>query len=149
VSDTLLDVEAVVGASAGLSRTVLQYTLEMKRAVDRAKQPGFDETAWEPLAGFVAVEAFVRVGPFKDMMRWPEYVSFLTGWAPRSHWECSFRRITEIGDRVFLELEERTEPGDSSNAANSLSVFEFDESPKLCRLDVYLQLPKPSRAGVL
>jgi hypothetical protein len=41
---TLLDVESVIGGSAGLSRTVLEYTLEMKRIVDRAKEPGFDET---------------------------------------------------------------------------------------------------------
>jgi hypothetical protein len=145
----LLDVESVIGGSAGLSRTVLEYTLQMKRIVDRAKEPGFDETDWESLAGFVAIEEFVRVEPFKDVMRWPDYVSFLTGWAPRSHWECSLRRITETADSLFLELEERSEPGDSCNAANSLSVFAFDASPTLRRLDVYLQLPRSSRSGAL
>src|SRR3546814_3256658 len=73
----------------------LEYTLVMKRIIDSAKEPGFDESSWGPLAGLVDRDAFIRVGPFKDEMTWPEYVAFLTGWAPRRHWECSFRRITE------------------------------------------------------
>src|SRR3546814_15014468 len=80
----------------------------MKRIIYSAKEPGFDESSWVPLAGLVDRDAFIRVGPFKDEMTWPEYVAFLTGWAPRRHWECSFRRITEKGNVVFLELEERS-----------------------------------------
>jgi hypothetical protein len=143
--DTLHDIEAVVDDHTGLSRTVLQYTLETKRTVDRAKAPGFDEAAWESLGSLVAIDDFVRVGPFKDVMTWPEYVAFLTGWAPNRHWECSFRRITETGNLVYLELEERSEAGNPASAANSLSVYEFDDSAKLRRLDVYLQMPMPPR----
>lgn len=142
---TLLDVDAVVADHTGLSRKVLEFTLEMKRIVDSAKAPRFDEASWEPLARFVATDDFSRVGPFKDAMRWREYVAFLTGWAPTRHWECSFRRITESGNLVFLELEERNEPGNSATAANSLSVYEFDDAGLLRRLDVYLQLPAPAR----
>jgi hypothetical protein len=137
----LTEVDAVVGRYTGLSRTVLDYTLEMKRIVDSAKGPGFDAGSWEPLARVVATDDFTRVGPFKDEMTWPQYVAFLTAWAPGSHWECSFRRITESGNLVFLELEERSEPGDSSGAANSLSAFDFDDSGRLRRLAVYLQMP--------
>lgn len=140
----LAEVDAVVGRYSGLSRTVLDYTLEMKRIVDSAKDPGFDASGWEPLARFVAADDFSRIGPFKDEMTWPQYVNFLTGWAPHSHWECSFRRVTESGDVVFLELEERSEPGNSATAANSLSAFEFDGSGRLCRLAVYLQMPMPA-----
>jgi hypothetical protein len=141
---TLVEVDTVVGDHAGLSRTVLELTLEMKRIIDGAKEPGFDESGWEPLARFVATEDFSRVGPFKDEMAWPEYVSFLTGWAPRRHWECSFRGITEVGNLVFLELEERSEPGNSAAGANSLSRYEFDDAGQLVRLDVYLQMSPPS-----
>jgi hypothetical protein len=141
---TLPDVEAVVDGYTGLSRTVLDYTLEMKRIVDRAKGPGFGPGSWDPLAGVVATGEFVRIGPFKDEMTWPGYVDFLTAWAPHSHWECSFRRITENGNVVFLELEERMAPGDSAGAANSLSAFDFDDAGRLRRLAVYLQLPTPA-----
>lgn len=141
----LVDVDAIVDEHAGLSRTVLEFTLEMKRVIDGAKEPGFDESGWEPLARFVAPEDFVRVGPFKDVMDWPEYVAFLTGWAPRRHWECSFRRIAEVGNLVFLELEERSEPGNSADGADSLSRYEFDERGQMRRLDVYLQMAPPAR----
>lgn len=137
---TLRDVDAVVGDHTGRSRTVLEFTLEMKRIVDRAKQPGFDARDVESLGRFVATDVFTRMGPFKDMMTWPSYVAFIAGWAPRSHWECSFRRITESDNLVFLELEERSDPDNPAAAANSLSVYEFDDGDRLRRLDVYLQM---------
>ncbi len=139
----LLEVDAVVGDHSGLSRTVLDYTLEMKRIIDAAKTPGFDAQSWEPLARYVATDEFVRVGPFKDEMTWSEYVTFLTGWAPKRHWECSFKRITEAGNMVLLELEERSEPTNPAAAANSFSAFEFDGSGQLRHLDVYLQMAPP------
>lgn len=143
----LLDIGDVIERHTGHARRVLEYTQEMKRTVDRAKAPGFDATGWEPLGRMVATADFRRVGPFKDEMSWPEYVTFLTGWATASHWECSFRRITEAGNLVFLELEERMVPGDSANAVNSLSAFELDDAGLLRRLDVYLQLPGGTGGG--
>ena len=147
MNDELSDVSAVVGDHSGRSRTVLEFTMEMKRIIDDAKRPGFDAGSWDALARLVDVDDFVRVGPFKDRMTWPEYVAFLTGWAPRRYWECSLRGITEVGDRVYLELEERSSPADSANAANSLSVYEFDEDGRLRRLDVYLQMQLPPGAA--
>jgi hypothetical protein len=49
-----------------------------------------------------------------------------------------------VGDRVFLELEERSEPRDTTKAANSLSVYEFGADNRLHHLAVYLQMPPPS-----
>jgi hypothetical protein len=73
-------------------------------------------------------------------MDWPQYVAFLTGWAPRRHWECSVRRVTEAGSLVMLELEERSAPDDPAAAANSVSAYEFDDAGKIRQLDVYLQM---------
>jgi hypothetical protein len=108
--------------------------------VDEAKQPGFSEASWAPLAELVDVDAFERVGAFKEVQRWPEYVTFLTGWASGATWECSFKRITESGDLVFLELEERLGMGDVKTAVNSLSVYEFNDAGKIRHLDIYLQV---------
>ena len=140
MSRTLLDLATVIDQHTGHARTVLDYTAEMKRIVDRAKEPGFDATGCESLTRYVATDTFTRVGPFKDAMEWPDYVTFLTGWAPFQHWECSFRRITEARNLVFLELEERVDPNDPAAAANSLSVFEFDDSDRINHLDVHLQM---------
>ena len=144
MSDELVDIETVVGGHTGRARTVLELTLEMKRIIDLAKEPGFDESGWEPLTRFIDVDAFERIGPFKDRMVWPEYVAYLTAWATRRHWECSLRDVTEVGDTVFLELEERSAPGDHEGAANSLSRYDFGPDGRLRRLAVHLQMVMPT-----
>jgi hypothetical protein len=142
----LRDVKDVVGAYGGLSRTVLEYSLEMKRLVDRAKQPGFSVDSWAPLAAMVATEEFVRVGNFKETMNWREYTQFLTRWAAGAAWECSFKRITEAPSLVFLELEERSTMGEHRSVVNSVSVYGFNKTGKLDRLDIYLQMELPRDA---
>lgn len=62
---------------------------------------------------------------------------------PHAAWECSFKRVTESGRTVFLEMEERTTMGGVSNAVNSLSVYEFTAAGKIGHLDIYLQMPMP------
>jgi hypothetical protein len=136
-------VEDVIGSHIGRARTVLQYCTVTKRLVDEAKKPGFSADSWGPLAELVAVAEFERVGAFKEVMKWPDYVEFLTSWAISSEWECSFKRITESGGRVFLELEERSEVGDFSSVVNSLSVYEFTNDDRIRRIDLYLQMTPP------
>src|SRR3546814_17819986 len=119
---TLVDVESIAGDHTGPSRAVLEYTLVMKRIIDSAKEPGFDESSWGPLAGLVDRDAFIRVGPFKAEMTWPEYVALLTGWAPRRPWECSFRRLPEQGNLVLPQPPWRAPPGDPSVPPTPLST---------------------------
>lgn len=133
-------VEDVIGTHTGRAHTVLQYSMVIKRLVAEAKKPGFSVDSWGPLAELVAVGEFERVGPFKEVMNWPDYVQFLTGWATSSEWECSFKRITETGGRVFLELEERSKVGNFSSVVNSLSVYEFTDDGRICHIDLYLQM---------
>lgn len=138
------DVDAVIDDYAGKSHTVLRYTQTVKRLADAAKQPGFTHEDWAPLAALVDTGSFERVGNFKEVMSWTEYVGFLSGWAPSSHWEASFKRISEIGGVVFLELEERSRIGDFSTVVNSLSVYEFNDDEKIRHIDLYLQMALPN-----
>ena len=133
------DVKDVIPDHSGLSLRVLEYCLTTKRLVDEAKQPGFSAEHLDALAQFVAVDEFERVGNFKEVMTWPGYVAFLAAWMPTSDWECSFRRISEVGNLVFLELEERMGGG----AVNSASIYEFDDAGMIRHLDIYLQMPMP------
>jgi hypothetical protein len=142
----LREVGEVAGGHTGLSRKVLEYSLLMKRLVDGAKQPGFSVESWAPLAELVAVDEFERVGNFKEVMNWREYVAFLTKWATSSEWECSFKRITETQNVVFLELEERSSVGGFTSVVNSVSVYEFDAAGKIRHLDIYLQMALPESA---
>jgi len=115
----------------------------MKRMVDEAKEPGFTIDSWGPLAKLIDTENFERVGNFKEVMKWQDYIGFLTGWASSSEWDCSFKRVTHVGNVVFLELEERSQIGEFSNAVNSASVYEFNDAGKITHIDVYLQMALP------
>lgn len=139
----LREVSEVIGDYTGLSRKVLDYSMIVKDLVDRAKSPGFSTESWAPLAELVAVDEFERVGNFKEVMNWSEYVAFLTNWAPAAEWECSFKRVTEIPGVVFLELEERTSTGDYNSVVNSVSVYEFNSAGKILHIDIYLQMELP------
>ncbi|MEE2030964.1 hypothetical protein [Rhodococcus chondri] len=142
----LQEIADVADDYTGRSRTVLEYSLVMKSLVDRAEQHGFTTGSWSPLAELVATDEFVRVGNFKEVMNWTEYVGFLTNWAPSAQWEGSFKRITETPDVVILELEERSSVGEFSNVVNSVSIYEFDDAGKITRIDLYLQMALPENA---
>lgn len=139
----LREMGEVLSELTGRSRMVVEYGMTVKRILDSASEPGFGRHSWAPLAEFVDTDRFDRVGNFKDLMTWPEYVDFLTAWAPGASWEASFRRVTQAGDLVFLELEERTTMGGTTSAAWSMSAYEFDEQDRLVHIDVYLQMPVP------
>jgi hypothetical protein len=127
-----------------LSKIVLDYGRIMKRIIDHdSKQPGFNVHGWAELEAMVNAREFERVGNFLEVVNWDEYAEMLANWAISSQWECSFKRITEVGRLVFQELEERSKVGDQRSTVNSVSVYEFDENDKITHLDIYLQM-KPA-----
>lgn len=140
----MFEIDDVIDRFSGLCRKALDYTRITKEAVDAAKQPNFSEASWDKLAKLVNMSEFRRVGNFKEVMTWPEYLEFLTAWAPTAEWECSFKRAIESGNLAVLELEERTRAGDFSSVVNSVSVYEFDESERICKLGIFLQTELPS-----
>ena len=141
-------IDDVIGETSGRSRAVLEYSQITKRLVESAKQPGFTVESWAPLAELIAVGEVVRIGPFKEVMNWDEYAEFLTNWAVSADWDCSFQRVTETADLVFLELEERSRMGDFNSVVNTVSVYEFNADDKLRRIAVYLQMELPNLGSV-
>ncbi|MGW0160896.1 hypothetical protein ACWDUN_16470 [Mycobacterium sp. NPDC003323] len=134
----------IITDHTGRRRTVLEYAHITGRLVTEAKKPGFGADDWAPLAALVDTAKFTRVGAFKEQMDWSEYVEFLTGWATTSEWECTFKRITEHNELVFLELEERSVVGDFRSVVNSLSVYAFSDDGRIRHLDLYLQMALPA-----
>lgn len=140
VAKVFKNVSEVIGSYSGLSRKVLDYVVTVKGLADQCKQPGFADERWHQLfSAFFDTENFQRVGHFKEVMDYPTYIEFQTKWAPKSLWECSFKRITEQDNVVILELEERVDLGASINAVNTISVYEFNAAGKVRHLDIYLQ----------
>jgi hypothetical protein len=126
-----------------LSRRVLDFEATVTRLVREAGEPGFDPAAWSALAAFVATDEFERIGTWMEVMTWDDYLGFMTRWAAGSlGFETVLRRIRELPDLVYLELEERHTRPDAVAVVNSLSVFAFDATGRIRHLDVYLQQPR-------
>lgn len=123
-------------ADQPLTRKVLDYEQAMKRLVPAITAP--DD--WAPLAEFVAVDTFERVGTFLEVQDWQQYTEMLTQWASATEkFETTVRRISEVPGLVYFEIEERHFRGGNVHVVNSMTVFAFDEDGKIRHLDVYLQ----------
>jgi hypothetical protein len=119
-----------------LTRKVLAYEQTMKRLVRAGEAPA----DWAPLSEFVATDDFERIGTFLEVQDWQQYTEMLTRWASATaKFETTLRRIVELANHVYYEIEERHFHGDDVTVVNSMSVFEFDEDGKICHLVVYLQ----------
>ena len=144
VSKVFKDVSEIIGDYSGLSRKVLAFAVSMKRLSDACKKPEFENQTWDRIFSEIFdTENFRRVGHLKEEMDYPAYIKFQTKWAPQADWECSFKRITEQGNVVIMELEERATVAGYTDVVNTVSVYEFNESGKLRYLDIYLQQTPP------
>jgi hypothetical protein len=91
----------------------------------------------------VAVDEFERVGTFLEVQDWRQYTEMLTRWAPgNDRFETTVRRVAELRDRVYYEIEERHYRGDGVTILNTMTVFAFTEDGKLRHLDVYMQMAR-------
>lgn len=119
-----------------LTSTVLAYVRTMEEIVPTVAGP----EDWAPLAEYVAVDEFERVGTFLEVQDWAQYTGMLTQWASAiATFETTVRRISEVAGLVYYEVEERHHAGDRVAVVNSLTVFAFDDTGRIRHLDVYLQ----------
>ena len=108
----------------------------MEGLVPAAKGPA----DWAPLAEFVAVDQFERVGTFLEVQNWQQYTEMLTQWASAiDSFATAVRRTSELRGLVYYEVEERHFRDGNVTVVNSMTVFAFDKDTKISHLDVYLQ----------
>jgi limonene-1,2-epoxide hydrolase len=125
-----------------LTKQVIAYQDTVKGLVSTAKTP---EDWVAPLGAFIAVDEFERMGPFLDVQNFAQYTEMVNGWAQGTQgFDTTVRRISELPQRVYFEVEERHKIGDLKLVVNSMSVFEFDDDGKIRHLDVFLQQPPPT-----
>ncbi len=103
----------------------------------RAKQPGFTRAAWDELAEMVAVNDFVRVGRFKEVMDWQQSVDLMDQFARIAEFHNEIVRVNEVDNVVFLELQERNTMNGQTMEMVTMTVFEFNEAGKITRLDFF------------
>lgn len=123
-------------APGSLTRRVLDYARTMERLVPTAKTAA----DWSPLAELVAVDEFERIGTSLELHDWRRYTEMLTRWASSiEKFETTVRRVSELHDLVYFEIEERHFRGGQVHVVNSMTVFGFDEAGRIRHLAVYLQ----------
>lgn len=119
-----------------LAQKVVDYAQTVKRLVSAPEAP----TEWAQLAELVAVDEFQRVGTFLEVQNWQQYTEMLTQWGSASEgFDTTVRRISEVANLVYYEIEERHTRSGEVHAVNSLTVFEFNGDGKIVRMNVYLQ----------
>jgi hypothetical protein len=95
---------------------------------------------WEPLTEYLDPKTFKRVGAYLEELDWSGYRKFLTGWvAGGTHFEMTTFHISEIGNVVFQEIEERHHRGDEFIRKNVIAVYRFNDQNKIVHLDIYEQ----------
>lgn len=100
---------------------------------------------WEPLAEFIAVDEFKRVGAYLEELDWNEYCQFLTDWAGGTRFEMDIFRITEAGRVVVQEIEERHYRGEQFIRKNVIALYVFNADNKIAHLDIYEQAKDSGR----
>lgn len=94
----------------------------------------------DPLTPFIDPDTFKRVGAYLEELDWPDYKKFLTNWmAGGTRFEFTEFQISEIGNSVFQEIEERHWRGEEFIRKNVIAVYRFDDRQRLVHLDIYEQ----------
>jgi hypothetical protein len=101
---------------------------------------------WEPVAEFIEPDQFKRVGAYLEELTWPQYREFLTNWAAGgTRFEMTEFHISEIGNTVFQEIEERHYRGEEFIRKNVIAVYRFNDRNKIIHLDIYEQAKDSGR----
>jgi limonene-1,2-epoxide hydrolase len=124
-------------SSGALMGVVNQFTAAQARVLAAGVKSASD---WDPVAAFVDTTVFERVGAYLEKLDWQAYKAFLTGWAAGgTQFEFTVFQITEVGNSVFQEIEERHRRGEQFIRKNVMAVYRFNADRKLIHLDIYEQ----------
>lgn len=120
-----------------LTQLVYDFFAAQRRAMEAGATKLSD---WDGMLDYIDREKFKRVGAYLEELDWEDYRKFLTNWmAGGTRFEMTEFRISEIGDTVFQEIEERHFRGDEFIRKNVIAVYRFNADQKLVHLDIYEQ----------
>ncbi len=95
---------------------------------------------WEPMGAYIAVDQFKRVGAYLEELNFTDYCEFLAGWAAGgTQFEFTEFHVTEVGNTLFQEIEERHTRGADFIRKNVIAVYRFNSDNKIVHLDIYEQ----------
>ena len=128
---------ATTGETGLLTQRVYDFVETQKKVMAAGIAKPSD---WDPLTPFIDPENFKRVGAYLEELDWPNYKKFLTSWmAGGTRFEFTEFQISEVGNSVFQEIEERHWRGEEFIRKNVIAVYRFNDQNKLVHLDIYEQ----------
>lgn len=128
---------ATADTTGRLTQRVYGFFEEQRKAIDAGINKPSD---WDGMLAYIDADRFKRVGAYLEELNWPDYREFLTNWmAGGTRFEFTEFRISEVGDTVFQEIEERHWRGEEFIRKNVIAVYRFDGNDKLIHLDIYEQ----------
>jgi hypothetical protein len=134
---------ALVDQIGPLTRVVYDFVAAQGRVMAAGVTSPSD---WDPVAEFVEPGEFKRVGAYLEAFNWSEYKQFLTGWsAGGTRFEMTEFHISEVGNTVFQEIEERHYRGGEFIRKNVIAVYRFNAQNKIVHLDIYEQAKDSGR----
>ncbi|MET0587146.1 MAG: hypothetical protein ABWZ75_01375 [Novosphingobium sp.] len=106
---------------------------------------GQTNETWDALLPLIDAERFVRRGNERTEMDWPAYRAMLEQWQQHSgKYEKTLHRASEVGNVVYLDLDERATAKDGSvGALRSISIYEFDDEDRIVSVDVIMGFHQP------
>jgi hypothetical protein len=134
---TFTTATASKGEIGPLTQTVYDFCAAQAQVLAAGAKSPAD---WEPMARFLAVGEFRRVGAYLEELDYADYCAFLTGWAAGgTRFEYTEFHVSEIGDAVFQEIEERHWRGEAFIRKNVIAVYRFTPAGLIRHLDIYEQ----------
>lgn len=122
------------------ARRALAYGDTMSAIVN-----GESDETWDALLPMIDPARFVRRGNERTEMDWPAYRAMLEQWAEHSgKYDKRLHRASEVGNLVYLDLDERAEHKDGSvGSLRSVSIYEFDDADRIVAVDVIMGFHQP------
>jgi len=127
----------IVEQTGHLTQRVYDFVATQRKALEAGITKPSD---WDGMLDYIDADKFKRVGAYLEELNWPEYREFMTSWASGgTRFEFTQFRISELGDSVFQEIEERHFRGNDFIRKNVIAVYRFDENNRIVHLDIYEQ----------
>ena len=106
---------------------------------------GTTQESWDALLPMIDAGRFIRRGNERTEMDWPAYRAMLDQWlAHAGKYEKTLHRASEVGNVVYLDLDERATAKDGTvGALRSISIYEFDDADRIVGVDVIMGFHQP------
>lgn len=125
-------------ASGLYVRKVYEFGECLGRTAKAVKMSGALDTGWDELEALVDTTRFRRIDGDGVAIDWPAYRAMLVTASAPAGFRKVFDRVSQAGNRVFMELTEYDRPaGEAERVVGLCTVYQFDAADRLVGMEIY------------